>query len=608
VAADFRDLFDIRGMPRVACGAIMPPRVVEHGIVLGYRGLDDVVVETEIQFDQPHQLLSIPIELTSEDRLTTLPDLADGQAEPADLVASGAHVTFDLILAPGAIWTLRTNVVPRPAETVGPVAAAIPGPAPTSPAVSIETSDPTFNLFHQRSISDLDALQTSFPEGEMPAAGIPWYVAPFGRDSLIVGLQTLHHYPERAAGTLRVLAVLQGEELRPERGEEPGKILHEMRYGEMARLGEVPHTPYYGSVDATPLFVLLFAETIAWSGDQALFHEFLPNVRRAVEWIERYGDLDGDGLIEYPAGTEGVGHIRHQVWKDSWDSLHHTDGRAAVGEIAAVEVQGYVFAAYHRLAEVVNRQGDARWAAELRARAERMRQLVEERFWLPDEGYYAQALDGDKEPVRAISSNPGHLLFCGLSSGDRARALAIRLRQPNMASGWGVRTLSAEASSYNPMSYHNGSIWPHDNSLAAAGFYGYGLPNDGHLITSALFDAARSDPMLRLPELYCGFPREGSRDPAPVAYPVSCSPQAWAAGSAPLLLRSMLGLSVDTASRRLIVTPALPEWLEWVTISGLRVLGQTVSLTVRRVDSDYQIDTDGPVDRRLARHAETATA
>ena len=274
----------------------------------------------------------------------------------------------------------------------------------------------------------------------MTAAGIPWFVAPFGRDSLIASLQTLYVAPSRAKETLRTLAALQGRTVDPFREEEPGKILHEMRYGEMARLGDIPHTPYYGTVDATPLFVMLFAETIRWTGDESLYRELLPNVQRALEWIEQWGDRDGDGLLEYTTQSAESVRIVHQGWKDSHDSLHDVDGRSVTGSVALVEVQGYVFAAYRWLAEVVALYGDASWAVDLRDRSDQVRRVVEDRFWLPEEGYYAQALDEEKRPVAAISSNPGHLLYCGLPSPERGRLVAARLRQPDLDSGWGVRT------------------------------------------------------------------------------------------------------------------------------------------------------------------------
>ena len=601
LAVDFRDLFDIRGFPKHdRRGRFVPPVVDTTGITFGYVAPDNLRTETAITFDRP-----ATIEVTEQGDLNPgaeeavlLPGFDRITRRAAPPVPPSAIASFAVVLPAGDTWELGIRISPRPAGGV-PVSAVatLKDGRPPSPA-SITTDDWFFNRFLRRCAEDLAMLQTSFPEGSLPAAGIPWYVAPFGRDSLIVGLQTFHLAPQRAAGTLRVLAALQGDKDDPWRDEEPGKILHEVRYGEMARLGEIPHTPYYGSVDATPLFVLLFAETVAWTGDGALYDELLPSVRRALEWIERHGDRDGDGLVEYQSRSRHGAGIVHQGWKDSHDSLHYPDGRPAGGAIALVEVQGYVHAAYRRLAEIVAWRGDAAWAAALGDRAERVRRLVEDRFWIEGIGFYAQALDGDKTPIAAISSNPGHLLFCGLPSPERAAQVARRFAEPDLDAGWGVRTLGAGMATYNPMSYHNGSVWPHDNSLIAAGLRLYGHVDGANRIASALFAAGETDPLARLPELYCGFERAAGTDSdAPVAYPVSCSPQGWAAGAGQLLVRAMLGLRVDVERRRLLVDPALPSWLNEVTLRGLRVLGTTASLTVRRAGDGYAIDADGPIER-----------
>jgi len=596
--ADFRDLFDIRGFPRQQRGRLLRPRVEDIGgrrtVILAYRGLDGLVPETEIAFDrEPEVSIARGAAEGEEGFVPMLPGFEAVSPEvPVDRIPE-VRAIFPITLARGERWELRVTISPIPANRV-PISAApsILGQFLAERA-TISTDNPFFNRILQRCELDLAALLTSFPQGPLPAAGIPWFVAPFGRDSLIVGLQTLHLLPQRAASTLRVLAALQGEQVDPWRGEEPGKILHEMRYGEMARCGEVPHTPYYGSVDATPLFVWLFAETISWTADERLYHDLLPNVRRALMWMETYGDLDGDGFIEYATDARGPAHITHQVWKDSHDSMHHADGRPPAGPIAAVEVQGYAYAAYDRLADVAASYGDSEWAQELRSRAAALRERVEAAFWLESEGFYAQGLDGEKQPVRAISSNPGHLLACGLPSPERAALVANRLRQPDMDSGWGIRTLSSAAISYNPMSYHNGSVWPHDNSLIAWGLYRYGHAAAAHAIADALYATAQADPLERLPELYCGFARTAETADAPVAYPVSCSPQAWAAGALPLIVRGMLGLNANLASRMVTVAPALPEWLGEVRIHDLHVFGRRGMLSVRREGTAYAVRADG---------------
>ena len=587
-AADFRDLFDVRGFPRSERGRWLLPRLDEREITFAYTSLDGLVSETRITFDQEPRFVRRRISTDMNkgvDPILPGTDELPFEHEPRKLPEVLA--IFDLTLEPRERWLLTVEIIPTP-PSGPPVIGTVP--RESTPAF-VRSDNRVFNKLMFRCRQDLEALQTSFPDGQLPAAGIPWFVAPFGRDSLIAGLQTLPLYPERSVGILRVLAALQGTRTDLVREEQPGKILHEMRYGEMARLSEVPHSPYYGSVDSTPLWIWLFAETVAWTGDESLFRELLPNARLAIEWIHRFGDIDGDGLVEYHAFAHSPGHIVNQVWKDSYDSLNHVDGTPATGPIAAVEVQGYIFAAFQKLADVCAVYNEIELAAELRQQAEAIRQLVEERFWLPALEFYAQALDGDKQPVAVLSSNPGHLLMCGLPGRDRAERLMRRMLQSDLDSGRGIRTLSSDAVTYNPMSYHNGSIWPHDNSIIGAGFYRYREWDAGHAITTALFDVAQEEDLLRLPELYCGFGRHGNYEDAPVPYPVSCSPQAWAAGAMPLLVCSMLGLEVDLKSRRLTLSPSLPKWLDEVTIYDMCVLGVRGSLTVRRSGSGCAIES-----------------
>lgn len=604
VGADLRDLFDIRGFPRPSRGGAFDPVAIgEANVAFAYVDAGGETAMTVVHFDRPLALTASGVARDWPENVldVLLPGYDAFAVESAPLPSPAVTVSFPIVLDAGESWELTVTVSPLSPESTFAARAQRPPDRAAPVAADVTTDNPFFNQVLSRAAMDLAMLQTSFPEGSLPAAGVPWFVAPFGRDSLIVGLQTLYLAPGRAAETLRVLAALQGTIEDAFREEEPGKILHEVRYGEMARLGEIPHTPYYGTVDATPLFILLFAETVAWSDDDQLFADLLPNVERALAWIERYGDLDGDGLVEYRTRSVDGKHIVHQSWKDSHDSLHYRDGRPALGVIAPVEVQGYVYAAYRSLAGVVARRGQAEWAAELQARAEAVRQTVEERFWLEEDGYYAQALDGDKAAVGAISSNPGHLLYCGLPSQARAEAVAARMRQPDLDSGWGIRTLSSAMPTFNPMSYHNGSVWPHDNSLAAAGLGRYGLVDDANRIASALFAVAAADPLTRLPELYCGFARtDTAARVAPVAYPVSCSPQAWAAAASQLLVRAMLGLTLDEAQGVLIVEPALPEWLNEVTIRDLTVRGRPAALNVSRDGDEYRVETEGPIQAQTA--------
>ncbi|HZA94480.1 MAG TPA: glycogen debranching N-terminal domain-containing protein, partial [Gemmatimonadales bacterium] len=540
IGGDFRDLFDIRGFPwRERGGSYHSPIQMPDGLALGYADRSGATTRLLVSFSRAPSLMvaSAAVDEPEPEPSALLPGL--DQISGAAPLPPPPHgkAFFDLTLEPRAVWELLVTLTPLMADRVAAAGAESDhiNIDPRGPA-RVVTDHSWVNRIIDRAATDLDMLQTSFRDGTLPAAGIPWFVAPFGRDSLIASLQTLHIAPGRAKETLRTLAALQGQGVDPFREEEPGKILHEMRYGEMARLGDIPHTPYYGTVDATALFVMLFAETIRWTGDESLYRELLPNVQGALEWIERWGDRDGDGLVEYTTQIAESARIVHQGWKDSNDSLHDVDGRSVTGAIALVEVQGYVYAAYRWLAEIVALYGDAPWATDLRDRAERVRRLVEDRFWMPEEGYYAQALDEQKRPVTAISSNAGHLLYCDLPSPERGRLMAARLRQPDLDSGWGVRTLAASMSTYNPMSYHNGSVWPHDNSLIAAGLGRYGEIEGLERIASALFTAAEHLPDHRLPELYCGFPRnEDAAADGPIQYPVSCSPQAWAAGATSLV-------------------------------------------------------------------------
>jgi glycogen debranching enzyme len=605
IGGDFRDLFDIRGFPhRERGGNYVSPVQLPDGLALGYADRSGAMTRLLVSFSRSPSLMvaSAPVDEPELEPTALLPGL-DQLSQVQPVPPPHGKAFFDLSLEPRATWELLVTLTPSAADR-RPVSGAESEQhnVDRRGTARIATDHFWVNRIIDRAAADLDMLQTSFPDGTLTAAGIPWFVAPFGRDSLIASLQTLHVAPGRAKETLRTLAALQGRAVDPFREEEPGKIIHEMRYGEMARLGDIPHTPYYGTVDATPLFVMLFAETIRWTGDESLYRELLPNVQRALEWIEQWGDRDGDGLVEYTTQSAESVRIVHQGWKDSHDSLHDVDGRSVTGSIALVEVQGYVSAAYRWLAEVVAQYGDASWATELRDRSDRVRRVVEDRFWLPAEGYYAQALDEQKHPVTAISSNPGHLLYCELPSPERGRLMAARLRQPDLDSGWGVRTLAASMATYNPMSYHNGSVWPHDNSLIAAGLGRYGQSDGLERIASALFTAAEHLPDHRLPELYCGFSRnEEAAVDGPIEYPVSCSPQAWAAGATPLIMRAILGLEADLGHGTLRVAPAFPEWLWRVRIDDLQALGRRFDLEVARDATGYQVTSDGPVEVKETR-------
>jgi glycogen debranching enzyme len=433
----------------------------------------------------------------------------------------------------------------------------------------------------RRSLADLALLRNHGPaEGESYlAAGVPWFATLFGRDSLIAALEIVAFYPSLAADTLTVLARLQATTDDPWHDAEPGKILHELRTGEMANAGETPHDAYYGSIDATPLWLILLGATHAWTGDDALLERLWPNALAALAWIDESGDLDGDGFVEYRRRSR-LG-LLNQGWKDSGDAIRHTDGRPAETPIALAEVQGYVYAAKRAMARLARHRGDAELGSKLDAAADALREQFDAAFWLPDAGYYAMALDAAKRPVASIGSNAGQALWTGIVPAGRWAQVADRLLAPDLFSGWGVRTFAAGQPGYNPVGYHTGSIWPHDNALIAAGLKAVGSADGANLIAGRLIEAAQWFPDLRLPELFCGFAREEVG--APVAYPVACSPQAWAAAAPFFLLQTMLGLQADATARRLeLIRPTLPEWLTKLTISGLPVGDDSVDLLVHR--------------------------
>jgi glycogen debranching enzyme len=449
-----------------------------------------------------------------------------------------------------------------------------------------------------RSALDLRALLEFHPSGPYPTAGIPWYAVPFGRDGLISAYQTLGWNPDIARGTLRLLASHQGHKVDDFTEEEPGKVFHELRRGELARLGEVPHHPYYGSVDATPLFALVFAETVKWTADRALWRDLLPAAERALTWCDTYGDPDGDGYVEY---GHRPGEMRSQGWKDSAQSLSDPDGKWSKLPAALVEVQAYVYAAKMGVADLYELDGDQARAERLRAEARELQTRFERDFWMEGEQCYAQALDGDKKQVPAVTSNAGHALWCGIASPERGATVTRRLMELDMYTGWGIRTLSSKYPTYNPMSYHNGSVWPHDNSLIVQGFARYGHREEAAEVVSALIEAGRRFPNAQLPELWCGFQRDLRFSARPADYLVSCIPQAWSAGMMFLCLRALLGMEPDLHSQRLLLDPALPPWLDRIDVRDMRIFDSRVTFRVRRsLRGDRIVGGRGRVTRAAA--------
>ena len=445
------------------------------------------------------------------------------------------------------------------------------------------TDNEEFERVVDASMRDLRALLTPMDSRDgaaadtIPVAGIPWFVAPFGRDSLITSYETLAVQPEVARNTLLLLASLQARDDDPWRDAEPGKILHEVRYGELAAAGLIPHSPYYGSVDSTPLFLILAAAYHRWTADQETLVSLLPAIDAALEWIDRHGDSDGDGFLEYERRSPGG--LLNQGWKDSEDAIVGADGKLAEGPIAVVEAQAYAYMAKLGAADIYEELGHPDRSRSLRAEAAALRDAFNEAFWMDDEGTFALALDGRKRQVRSVTSNAGHCLYSGIVGTRRAASVVERMMAHDMFSGWGIRTLSSANPSYNPMSYHCGSVWPHDNAIIAAGFKRYGHRTEAERVATALFDVARRSDDYRLPELYCGFRR---RSPEPVAYPVACTPQAWAAASPFMLLQALLGVSADAPNGTLTVhEPSLPDWLGEVEVHNLRVADSRFSLHFR---------------------------
>ena len=571
--SDFADLFEVRGTVRAKKGRLLPSVVEQNGVLLSYIGLDDRNRSTRLSFDpRPDEIRS-------------------------DLIV------YDLRLAPNETQSLFIEIgcdqtaADRPSHRsffLGLRDARRALRASSSRAASIVTSNEIFNEVARRSVCDLYMLMTDKPEGPYPYAGIPWFSTVFGRDALITALETLWLDPQIARGVLGHLAANQATEVDPASDAEPGKILHEVRYGEMAELGEVPFRRYYGSIDSTPLFVMLAGEYVRRTGDLATIYRLLPHVEAALTWIDEHGDRDGDGFVEYGRLTEEG--LINQAWKDSHDSVFHADGTLAKGPIAIAEVQAYVYGAWEAAAEIFRLLDRPERAANFLARAEGMRRAFDAAFFDEELGTYVLALDVEKHPCRVRSSNAGHALFTGIAYPERAAQVAGTLMSASSFCGWGIRTVPSTEARYNPMSYHNGSIWPHDNALIASGLARYGYRAEAARIFEGLFAASTYIGLRRLHELFCGLPRQ--RAQGPTFYPVACSPQAWAAAAPLFLLQSCLGLEFDPNALHISFTePQLPAFVDEVTLRRLQIGNGSADVAIRRSGRHVVVDV---VDRRGA--------
>ena len=556
--ADFADIFELRGTNREHHGRRLEPEIAHNGLVLAYEGLDRRFRRTRIVFD------------------------------PAPTRLTKSVVNFQIHLEPGHDvsyqWAIACEVDGdshaelKPYEKVMQESAvALEHTRAQEPQVF--TGNEQFNDWLNRSLADLHMMRTETRYGAYPYAGVPWFSTVFGRDGITTALQCLWFDPSIARGVLAYLAANQAEAEKPEQDAQPGKVLHEFRDDEMATLGEVPFRRYYGSIDATPLFVILAGAYYQRTADRDFVESIWSNLRRALDWIDRYGDSDGDGFVEYSRMSKHG--LVHQGWKDSQDSVFHGDGALAEAPIALCEVQSYVYAAKLAASEVASFLGDDTVARELKKQAKSLRHRFEETFWCEELSTYALALDGRKRPCRVRTSNAGHCLFAGIATEEHAHRVATTLIDETSFSGWGIRTVASTEARYNPMSYHNGSVWPHDNSLIAAGFARYELKGSAAMVLAGLMDASIFFDLHRLPELFCGFPRRPGE--SPTLYPVACAPQAWASGAVFLLLEACLGLSVVAPERRVLFSkPFLPEFLPQVSIRDLKVGNASVDLLLTR--------------------------
>jgi glycogen debranching enzyme len=559
---DFRDIFEVRGMERKQRGKMLSPYVDGGNVIkLSYEGLDHICRETQIQFDPQ------PEELRSQAAVYEI-NLESKQSYSIHCTAIFQVQSNTLTFEPYVHAFNRLTASVKKTKEIIP---------------DIYTDNEQFNHWINRSKNDLRSLLVNTQEGLYPYAGVPWYNTAFGRDGIITAFETLWVAPDIAKGVIKFLAHRQAKKTNALKDAEPGKILHEIRSGEMAETGEIPFKLYYGSIDSTPLFIALAGHYLRRTHDLDTIRSIWDNILEALAWIDNYGDVDGDGFVEYQRKAESG--LANQGWKDSHDSISYDNGDLANFPIALCEVQGYVYDAKNQAAYMAETLGDDTHAKKLRKEAERLKQHFNDVFWDEQLGTYVLALDGEKQVCRLLSSNAGHTLFSGIATEERALKTAQALTSGEMFTGWGVRTLSTKAVRYNPMSYHNGSVWPHDTALIAYGFARYGLLNEAITLMQGLFEASLFIELQRLPELFCGFPlRPGE---APTAYPVACSPQAWSVAAVFLVLQACLQIEINGYEKKLtLCKPVLPGYLNQIRISNLKFGDEEFSFEIIKTDHE----------------------
>lgn len=563
--SDFADMFEVRGLNLTTRGERMMPAASKsgHKLYLAYKGLDGILMETTVEFKdivpdrihdgEVHFRIKIPVRqsITFEMRIATRMDKKEVEHDPAEVDFESA-----LMLARQgyADWASKT--------------------------CRIRTDNELFDLSLKRGLRDLYILRQATPNGYGLAAGIPWYSAVFGRDSAIAAWQMLPFSPDLARECLQVLAAYQGVETNDFTAEQPGRIMHELRLGELARIKKIPHSPYFGTVDATQLWVMLYCHYVHWTGDLDFANKYWPNAQKAMQWLASTATA-GNGYLYYRRISEEG--LENQGWKDSGDSVMHKDGRLANPPIAICEAQAYYYMAAREMAKLSAILGNQEYAREMDLTADELKARFNKDYWMEEDQYLCIALDGEAKQVGALSSNPGHCLLTGILDQPKADMVAARLMSPELNTGWGIRTISEQERSYNPISYHNGSVWPHDNAIIAEGLRKQGFINEMHEVMKGMFETAQCQTDFRLPELFCGFQRTGSAPP--IEYPVSCSPQAWAAGTMFQLLKACLNIEPDALKNQVrIVEPALPDWLSNVVIRGLRIGNATLDLSFQCSD------------------------